>query len=610
MSQTTQQLEARIEELTAQVRELHDRVDQLSSRLDQAPAPQAQATLAAPSVPPTQRTGTIAPEDAGEELVKWMGQSSLLPRISALCFLLVVALVLRTVTDSDLLDDQIGAYLGMTYAGTLILSGWRLYARKSALAPIFTICGAVLMYSIVVETHTHFESLPSVPAYVMVMLTGVATAVISFRHHIALPILMGTFGMCFAGVAVDYPNPFFPHLAMVLITANILGTYATRLRSCSWLRWTLFGVTAGMLHVWGIKLAYALTQPAGAPPQLAAGWYVPTVLLFAAAFLASALYGILRAERISRFDLCLPALNGLWAFTALEHMILPGRSGGMVGTLGLLAALAHLAIAFWLGRRQLHGAPGTNAFTVAGTLLLALCLPVLFGSEHLAVTVLALMAPALAWFAQQWQSGGVRLSSYLIQLTAAGLLAYQVLNAPPGAAPVATSIAAGALTLAGFLQFRWCRQVAPPKASVFFHRFDAENRLSVFLLLASLAGGFIFLRTGAYQVLLQMPGEIENSFRGVQSTILNVTVAALILLAFFRRNAELRNIAIILSLIAAVKVFLFDLMGTSGVPLVASVFTFGVAIAIESVALGRWPRVQAVVEEVHKAAEQGSILSG
>ncbi len=589
MPQTPQQLEARLEELTAQVQSLNARVDQLSTQLNQAVVGAPAATTAAPVAI---REGAIAPEDASEELVKWMGQSSLLPRISALCFLLVIALMLRTVTDSDLLDDQIGAYLGMTYAGALIIAGWRLYARRSALAPIFTVCGAVLMYSIVVETHAHFESLPAMPAYFMIMLTGVGTAVISFRHHIPLPILVGTFGMCLAGVAIDYPHPYFPSLAMVLITANILGSYATRLQRCSWLRWTVFGITAGMLHVWGIKLAFAMSKSAPVPPQLAAGWYIPTVLLFAAAFLGTALFGILRSgdNRISKFDFCLPALNSLWAFAALLHMVQPGRGWGVIGSLGLLAALGHLGIAYWLGERKLAGAPGTNAFIVAGTILMAQTMPVLFGNEQLAITVLALGAPAMAWFAREWDSGGVRLSSYGTQLLAAALLAYQVLGNPPDTAPVATSIAAAALALAGFFQFRWCRQVPPPQESVFFSRFDAEDRLSIFLLLAAMVGGFIFLRTGAYQLLLQLPGEIENSFRGTQSVILNVVAGALILLAFFRRNTELRNIAIFLTLIAAIKVFLFDLMGTSGVALVASVFTFGLAIAIESVALGRWPR--------------------
>lgn len=607
MPQTTQQLEARIEELASQVQSLTTRVEELSSRLSLTSPP----TVTPPASPVkfAAPSSTIAPEDASEELAKWMGQSSLLPRISALCFLLVVALVLRTVTDSDLLDDQIGAYLGMTYAGALIIAGWRLYAGKSALAPIFTVCGAVLMYSIVVETHAHFESLPAVPAYFMIMLTGVGTAFISFRHHIPLPILVGTFGMCLAGVAIDYPHPFFPYLAMVLITANILGSYATRLQRCSWLRWMVFGITAGMLHVWGIKLAFAMGKSAPVSPQLAAGWYIPFILAFAAAFLGTALFGILRSgqSRISKFDLCLPALNALWAFAALQHMVQPGRGAGVVGALGLLAALAHLGVAYQLGKRQLPGAPGTNAFTVAGVILLALTIPVLFGSEQLTITMLALAGPAMAWFAHEWNSGGVRLSAYLAPVVAAALLGYQMLSSPADTAPVATSFAAGALALVGYFQFRWCRRVPPPKDSVFFNRFDSENRLSLFPLLTALVGGFIFLRTGAYQLLLQMPGEIENSFRGTQSTILNVAVAALMLLAYFRRNTELRNIAIFLTLVAAIKVFLFDLMGTNGLPLVASVFTFGLAIAIESVALGRWPRKIAASVAAAEASDKHSL---
>jgi hypothetical protein len=49
-----------------------------------------------------------------------------------------------------------------------------------------------------------------------------------------------------------------------------------------------------------------------------------------------------------------------------------------------------------------------------------------------------------------------------------------------------------------------------------------------------------------------------------------------------------RNTAILVTVIGAVNVFLYDLIRTHGMPLVISVLSFGLATAVESVILGRW----------------------
>ena len=86
------------------------------------------------------------------------------------------------------------------------------------------------------------------------------------------------------------------------------------------------------------------------------------------------------------------------------------------------------------------------------------------------------------------------------------------------------------------------------------------------------------------------PAEVANAFGCSQSILINASAAGIMLFAYFRRNKEVRNVAILVTLIGALKVFLYDLIGAHGVPLVASVFTFGLAAATESVALGRWQK--------------------
>jgi hypothetical protein len=156
---------------------------------------------------------------------------------------LVVALILRTLTDNGIVNLKLGFIIGMGYAAGLTFMGWRRYRRADALAPIFTVCGTVLMFTIIVETHARFDVLPSAPAYLLLMLTGLGTAAISYVYPAPAPVAAGTLGMCIAGAAIDYPNPFFPHLGIVLLTANLLGFFAARAHKYSWLRWVMLLVT-------------------------------------------------------------------------------------------------------------------------------------------------------------------------------------------------------------------------------------------------------------------------------------------------------------------------------------------------------------------------------
>ena len=153
-----------------------------------------------------------------------------------------------------------------------------------------------------------------------------------------------------------------------------------------------------------------------------------------------------------------------------------------------------------------------------------------------------------------------------------------------------TVIPAGLLAVTSLYHYQLSRHSAPPEDSGFFSRFDRNDRSAVLLLLAALASGFFMLRAAVYQVLILMPGDTGNSFRCAQSILINCAAAGLMLFAVRRRNKEIRNVAILVTIIGAVKVFLYDMLQTHGVPLVLSVFTFGLVAAIESIVLGRWPQ--------------------
>ena len=583
-------LEQRINLLSGQLEAMNQRLATLESHAGLAHN-SAPATLPPPAKAASDPYTLGEPEDISEEVIGWAGKTSLFPRLATLCFLLVIALILRTITDSGMINTLLGSVLGMGYAAALIATGWYQYRRGSPLAPVFAACGALLLSIIVVETHTRFKALPLVPAYFTLMATGTVMAVLSRQFSVFLPVSVGTLGMCLAGAAIDYPDPFFPYLSMILLTANLLGYYAATLKRCSWLRWIVLIVTLVMLQLWGMRLGIAYSRHLPTSAALAANWFFPVLAAFSVAYLGIALMGIVRSgsEKVSRFDYTLPTVNVAWFYLMAKMVV--SASGGNLRYLSFTAlafALLHVGAGFWLAGRRVAGAPGTNSLLFAGSVLLACSLPDACGSLLIATPLLATVAFALAILSRQWESGGIRLTSYLLQGYNAVALALFLAASDPKSAPLAAPAVAAILSAIGLAHYRWCRLQPPPARSVIFSSYDRHDLGAVTLFLGTLASAFYALRHIVHQILPTLTTDLVNAYRCSQSLIINIAAIGLALYAFRTHNREIRNVAILVTVIGAGKVFLYDLLGTKGVPLVLSVFSFGLAAALLSIVLGRW----------------------
>lgn len=605
MSATGQPLEDQVRELSSRVQTLELRLEQLTVRLVAGEtlggAPRI-ASATSPGVPLEDEFPLGEQSDVSEEVLSWASRAALLPRLSTLCFLLVVALILRTITDSGLVDKLIGSALGMSYAALLMIVAWHKYSRESPLAPVFAACGAILMSTIVVETHTHFDALPLVPAYLTLMATGIGMAFISRQFNAFIPISVGILGMCLAGSAIDYPHPFFPYLSMLLFTANVLGYFAAQMKRCSWLRWIVLIVSMAMLQLWGFRVGSALRGGEAPPPELAVAWFLPVLSVFAITFLLLALLGIVRSgtEKISRFDLTLPVLNMIWAFSSAIYVVnAQGGSTHLLGVIGVVTAIGHLAVTFWLARRGIEGAPGASSFTFACGALLVLALPAATGKFTLSLPIISMVAIFMAVMSRVWGNGMVRVTTYVFHIYASIALVFVLQGDGPAATDAVNILPAGLLACIILYQYQWCRWWPPASGSSFFAHFDHNDRSAVLLLLAGLVSGFYMVRIGIFQTLQLIPGVMpRDTFLCGQSVLINGAAIALILFAYLRRDKEIRNVAILVTLVGGIKVFLYDLLGTHGLPLVFSVFSFGMAAAVESVALGKWVKGSDITKDV------------
>ena len=601
MAPPDETLEQREKELENRIQLLERQLDRLSSRIsDDSTAPPEAALAAASAAKTVKAIPAEELPELSEEVLSWATRNAILPRLATICFLLVIALILRTITDSGFVNKLLGSGIGMAYAATLMGFGWYKYLKESPLAPVFAACGAVLMSMIVVETHMHFLSLPLVPAYLTLMATGLGMALMSRRFNAFVPISVGVLGMCFAGVAIDYPHPYFPYLSLILLTANVLGFFAAQLKRCSWLRWLVLLVTMVMLQLWGFRLGILLNKRETIPPDLAQTWYLPVLAVFFLTFVLLSLYGIVKAgdQKISRFDFSLPTLNVLWAFTLARNVAEAGQINvKLFGFIGMLCAAGLFGITFWCARRSINGAPGTNTFALAGGVLLAMALPAATGIFIMTLPVIAAVSIALVTISRIWENGGLRGTAYLLSIYSCLALIVILQGKTQDALDAVNMLPAGILAAALLYQYQWCRRWPPPVASKLFARFDRNDRSAMLLLLAGLACSFFMIKIGLFHAVQTLSAaEQKDAFSCAQSVVINGAAIGLILFAFMRRNREIRNVAILVTMVGGIKVFLYDLLGTHGLPLVFSVFSFGLLAAIESLALGKWAKQTAVKE--------------
>jgi uncharacterized membrane protein len=601
MVEPSAELEKRVADLEKQVAALTQTVSELKSDAMTA------STLdpIARKKKPRKRT---AEGGTSEEILSWVDKSYILSRVATTSFIVAIAVALRTASDSGVVDLQIGSFIGILYALGLLIYGWFAYKERSIQAPVYTLWGTLIMCSVVVEAHRVFATVPTEVAYLAMALTGLVGTMISRMRHVALPVFVGTLGMSFGSFALDYPSPVFPYLVIIMGLANIFATYATHLLRASWLRWLLLVLTLFMIQIWDLKLNIYLSKLAPENLEFSVQGLMPSIGFLGLVFAGIALLGVLGKvqERISKFDVVLPVINVCWIFLAAKYAINQGLTTATTfGWVALVAALAHLAVAWWLGHRVAGGNLGTTSFALAGGLLLAFSAPMAFGHAVIASALVALLAIGMAWFSMRRSNIGLRLSSYLLQFYACSALVYLLWSTDGTRPSVVGALSSGLLASIAFVHYFWSRRNPPDSGETLLHKLNKNDRGAGMLLIAALVSGFFTMRVGLYQTLDFLHAATRSNFDGSQSVLINVTAIVVLWLSLLRHNKELRNVAVLLIVIGAGKVFLVDMVNLKGMPLMVSVFTFGLVAAFASFVLGRWNK-SPTEEKVPEKSTPGS----
>jgi hypothetical protein len=545
-------------------------------------------------------------EGASEELLSWVDKSSILPRIATTSFILVVAVALRTATESQVIDQQLGSLLGILYAFGLIVYGWFAYREKNIHAPVFTLWGTIVMCAVVVEAHRVFASVPTELAYFVLALTGLVTAIMSRMNHVALPVFVGTLGMSLGAFSINYPTPYFPYLAVILVLANSFAAYATRLLRASWLRWLLFFLTLFMVQIWDLKLTIYLGKLAPENLEFSISGFMLSISALGVVFGFTSLLGVLGKlqEKVSKFDLLMPVLNVLWLYVAGSMAMRNGLTSPLVfGWAGVMGAISYLWIAWWLANYKEGDALGTTPFALGGGLLLAFTVSQAVGHDLIGIAIVGGLSVSMVRLSEKRSNQGLRLVSYFLQLYACIALAL-TLRTTEGTAPsLVGALASGLLAFMAFYHYYWSRKFPPEPGDPTLDRLNKNDRGAALMLIAALINGFFTLRVGLYQALDMASLAQPNVFAGAQSVLIIVSAAVLFIISLKKHHKELRNVAVVVTVIGGCKVFLLDMMQIRGMPLMISVFSFGLVAALASFVLGRWNKG---AEDLHQERAKDS----
>lgn len=563
------------QEILARIKTLEARIEFIYSYF-RLPYPDAMIHRAAP---PQQALGQ-------EELLRWAGRASLLPRVATVSFALVAALVLRVITENRLLDVQLGSAMGLVYAGTLLAVGSVAYTRARPVFPTLAVCGVLLMYSVILETHERFGTISSSLAYLLVLFGGTVSGIAGLLYRAWTLFHVGVLGMGVMGVLLNLPRPVYPVASAMAFLGTIMVSLATsrglKARIPSWF---VFSLSLWIMVLWSWEIRVEV--PNMSPYQnFLPLFLVAFVFLNAGASLLEALRtkdG--RISILSAFRLVASGMVGLWGAARMAQAQGEGTLGTALG--GVTLGVAYLALAHYLSARRTVGSPGTTAFSTAGSSLIAFVTLGIAPEPSVRVFVFSALGLALGLASRIWRCNAVRVLSCVLLLCASVVAGVEFWWPAEGGGSVAALSSIGALMGISFILYRcWKERETGSSAQASSLVGYLRSRLALCTLAAGLFALYLALRNVSLQALLPVKVQ-QGAFGCTQTIILNAMGAGVFTWAYKSRDKEVRVFALILTATAALKVVM-DFFEARGVPLVLSVLSFGLLALLASWVLRKW----------------------
>jgi len=510
--------------------------------------------------------------------------------MATICFLLVIALVLRTFVDSRYLDRDIGVSAGLVYAALLIVYGHLCYGKGKEIAPVYVICGLILALSITFEAHTRFDSLSTISSYMILGLLLIATSFTGFWYNVYAPVSAGVIGVCVCGIILDFPDPFFPPLAALLLLSNMCAFLAMRFRKSSGLSWFTFAVSAFFWLWWSTKVQTTLLYNETPSEALGVHFFLLFLLLFFSGYVLSSVLLLIQGQiATGLYGFVLPTANALGAYYAALTMVeAAGASVKRLALVFVVLAVGLIAFAVWLGRSEKEKLHGSVTFLSAGSILLLISLLKATGSINTFLLIWCFVALLLAVMGSRWRRieeqviGNLSQSIACLIALGSGLFASISDNS---AGRLSVVSACGFVSL---FHYYFVTTTAWRSCEIHSEAGNLFLRSNVLVLLTTLVYAFGGARMVLHTLLAGSDEDFANLYQCGLSILVNCGALLLLMLSLVKRNRELLSVSYLIAGVGALKVFGYDLFNTHDGPLVLSVLSSGIVATVSSFVWNRW----------------------
>ena len=581
MSELHPTVEERLAQITEEVQFLRSTVEDLVRRVG--------APLESLAGEDREPGGETAP-DTDVSLQRATGDA--LSSAATICFVLVAALLLRTVADNGIVPRLAGIVMGVVYSLVLIGISERRYSKAQRQANIFSVCGALSLLSIVYEGHMRFEALSGPISYAV--LAGVVLLALyqGLRHRALAPLSVGLLGASVIGLLLDFPDPVFASPGALLLLAGAASVQANRLPSGRWIKWVSLGLILLFWCFWVIKLRVPLLRGAAPASSLSFSWFFPCLAAYVAVYTAIAARAHSSKTGLHRtFESILPVCCAVGAYWAARPILMPWvGSLRNIGLFGVLWAAAYTVQAIQFAVQSRRSLKSSTAFIVGAASLWMLSLPETGLSRTAVIFLWAVSAVGLMGLARKWRDHGIALLAGVVQAVAC-VKAYSwevlPLRLPLLPSTVGTAFALSLICIVLYVESRSVRR---GRVKILGVRMDPSRRAAVFFLIEAVVCGFIAVRILLLAALAALHYQEGDVVLCAQSILLNAFALLIAVAGLMSGVGEVLAVALLVAMVGAAKVFGNDLFQARDLPLILSVLSFGVTAALGSTIWARWQR--------------------
>ena len=251
------------------IRVIESKIDELSSRINHLDGNTGFVVDAGQNEP----TSAMAITESNDGFSDWVSKGALLQKMAIICFILVFALLLRTVTDYGYINSVAGSLLGLAYVSILAVIGCVFYVTGKQMANVFSISGFLLLFTIVLEGYGRFGTIPIGVAYAILLMALLTSTFVGIKYRVPKLLSVSLIGVTISCIAVGFPRVHFPLSGLLLFVANWTSIIASDRLNNSKLKWPVTMLTILFVAIWVFKAYIPISRGDIVPDHIYISWF-------------------------------------------------------------------------------------------------------------------------------------------------------------------------------------------------------------------------------------------------------------------------------------------------------------------------------------------------